>query len=63
MEAGLLCQMIARRLSLLTVATEPNAFRREFAAGIADYALHPDELDVATGQKVEVKAVKAVIRS
>ena len=57
---GLLCQSIARRLSRLTVATEPNAFRREFAAGIAHYALHPDELtpqtvaDLTGGKKFDV---------
>jgi (R,R)-butanediol dehydrogenase/meso-butanediol dehydrogenase/diacetyl reductase len=57
---GLLCQTITRRLSRLTVATEPNAFRREFAAGIANYALHPDELtpqtvaDLTGGKKFDV---------
>ncbi|QGV82397.1 alcohol dehydrogenase [Streptomyces ficellus] len=45
---GLLCQSIARRLGRLTVATEPNAFRRAFAAGIAHHALHPDELTPET---------------
>jgi (R,R)-butanediol dehydrogenase / meso-butanediol dehydrogenase / diacetyl reductase len=57
---GLLCQSITRRLSRLTVATEPNAYRREFAAGVANYALHPDELtaesvaDLTGGKKFDV---------
>nr|WP_263399168.1 alcohol dehydrogenase catalytic domain-containing protein [Streptomyces venezuelae] len=57
---GLLCQSITRRLSRLTVATEPNAFRRQFAAGVAHYALHPNELtpeavaDLTGGKKFDV---------
>jgi (R,R)-butanediol dehydrogenase/meso-butanediol dehydrogenase/diacetyl reductase len=57
---GLLCQTITRRLSRLTVATEPNAFRREFAADVANYAFHPDELtpqtvaDLTDGKKFDV---------
>ncbi|MER6421938.1 alcohol dehydrogenase catalytic domain-containing protein [Streptomyces sp. NPDC001137] len=57
---GLLCQSIARRLSRLTVATEPNAYRRDFAASVANYALHPDELtpetvsDLTDGKKFDV---------
>ncbi|MEV6398080.1 alcohol dehydrogenase catalytic domain-containing protein [Streptomyces sp. NPDC051907] len=41
---GLLCQSVTRRLSRLTVATEPNAFRRGFAERFAHQVLHPDEL-------------------
>ncbi|MFI6979182.1 zinc-binding dehydrogenase [Embleya sp. NPDC050154] len=45
---GLLCQTITRRLCRLTVATEPNAFRRDFAAGVANHALHPADLTPET---------------
>ncbi|MEE1754451.1 zinc-dependent alcohol dehydrogenase [Streptomyces sp. SP18CS02] len=57
---GLLCQSVTRRLGRLTVATEPNAFRREFAAGVAHHALHPDELtaeaiaELTDGRKFDV---------
>jgi 2-desacetyl-2-hydroxyethyl bacteriochlorophyllide A dehydrogenase len=57
---GLLCQSITRRLSRLTVATEPNAYRREFASHIAHYSLHPDELtpeaieELTAGKKFDV---------
>ncbi|MGI5447576.1 zinc-dependent alcohol dehydrogenase [Streptomyces sp. CA-243310] len=57
---GLLCQSITRRLSRLTVATEPNAFRRAFAERFAHHALHPDELtperiaELTDGKKFDV---------
>ncbi|MCX5071235.1 alcohol dehydrogenase catalytic domain-containing protein [Streptomyces sp. NBC_00513] len=57
---GLLCQSITRRLSRLTVATEPNAFRRDFAERFAHHALHPDELtperiaELTDGKKFDV---------
>ncbi|MFJ9080716.1 zinc-binding dehydrogenase [Streptomyces sp. NPDC102278] len=57
---GLLCQSITRRLSRLTVATEPNAFRRAFAERFAHHTLHPDELtperiaELTDGRKFDV---------
>jgi (R,R)-butanediol dehydrogenase/meso-butanediol dehydrogenase/diacetyl reductase len=43
---GSLCQLVSKRLARLTVGTEPNEYRRQFASTIADHVFHPDELTV-----------------
>ncbi|MGF7048641.1 threonine dehydrogenase-like Zn-dependent dehydrogenase [Paenibacillus sp. DS2015] len=44
---GILCQLVSKKLSGFTVATEINPYRLLFAEGIADYAYTPEQLDEA----------------
>ncbi|WP_433923720.1 zinc-binding dehydrogenase [Paenibacillus taichungensis] len=41
---GSLCQLVSKRLARLTVGTEVDPFRKEFASEIADHVFYPQEL-------------------
>ncbi|GGH52802.1 alcohol dehydrogenase [Paenibacillus silvae] len=41
---GSLCQLVSKRLARLTVGTEIDPYRKQFAEGVADYAYFPEEL-------------------
>jgi len=44
---GLLCQMVSKSKAALTVATEINPYRLDYAREISDFVLTPDQLDQA----------------
>ncbi|MZQ82130.1 alcohol dehydrogenase catalytic domain-containing protein [Paenibacillus sp. 5J-6] len=41
---GSLCQLVSSRFARLTVGTEVDEYRKQFASKIADHVLHPNEL-------------------
>ncbi|KTD87478.1 zinc-dependent alcohol dehydrogenase [Paenibacillus etheri] len=43
---GSLCQLISKRLGRLTVGTEPDDYRRNFASNIADYVFDPADMSI-----------------
>lgn len=49
---GILCQMVSRSKAALTVATEINPYRLDFAREISDFALTPSELNDATVNEI-----------
>ncbi|ANY68412.1 alcohol dehydrogenase catalytic domain-containing protein [Paenibacillus algorifonticola] len=57
---GSLCQLVGKRLGRLTVGTEVDEYRKSFAANIADYVFHPQELtlekvlEINNGHKFDI---------
>lgn len=41
---GSLCQLVSKRFARLTVGTEIDEYRKQFASQIADHVFHPSEL-------------------